>query len=305
MTGSIVRGLAVMAIAPLVSGCIKKFKALLQGRWGPPIWQPYLDLLKLFGKAPVISNRSSWLTRVGPYLFAGAVFYAATLVPWVGQGVWPARNGDLIVVIGLFALGRFFMALVGLDAASAFGGMGSSREMLIAALAEPAALLTLLTVAIPAGSTNLGVLARYSAGAGWGDFALPRLLSLMAFVLVVLAETGRIPMDNPDTHLELTMVHEGMVLDLSGRYLAWVQWAASAKQLLLFILLGAAFMPGPPGGASALAIRLTEIAVMAVTIALVESSLAKMRLFKVPGLLGAGFILAFFAMAAQIMTMGG
>lgn len=304
MIGSILRAAAVILAAPLITGVIKKCKALLQGRYGPPIWQPYLDLLKLFGKQPVLSKYSSWLSQAGPMIYTGAIFYAAAIVPWSGSPGLRSYNGDLILVISLFALGRFFIALVGLDAASAFGGMGSSREMLISALAEPAALLALFTVAIPAGSTNLGIVARFAMQEGWGDFALPRLLALIAFMLIVLAETGRIPIDNPDTHLELTMVHEGMVLDLSGRYLAWVQWGTSVKQMLLFALLAIAFLPGPFGGIAAVAFRLGEMVLISVAIALIESTLAKMRLFKVPGLLGAAFLLALFAMVAQLATGG-
>lgn len=301
MTGNLVRGAVLLLIAPLVTGIIKKLKALLQGRYGPPIWQPYLDLFKLMGKRPVVSRYSSWLTRVAPYVFVGSTVLAAALIPAAGAGIWTARNGDLILVIGLFALGRFFMALVGLDAASAFGGMGSSREMIVAALAEPAMLMTLLTVAVPAGSTNLGVLASHTALSGAGDFTLPRMLSLAAFVMVVLAETGRIPVDNPDTHLELTMIHEGMVLELSGRYLACIQWGASVKQLALFVLLGSAFLPGPQAGVWALSLRVGEVAAISALVALTESSLAKIRLFKVPGLLGASFLLSLFAMAAQMV----
>ncbi|HAW72154.1 MAG TPA: formate hydrogenlyase [Firmicutes bacterium] len=313
MIGSILRAAAVILVAPLITGMIKKCKALLQGRYGPPIWQPYLDLLKLFGKQPVMSKHSSWLSQAGPMIYAGAIFYAAALVPWSGSGygglhagkaLLGTYSGDLILVISLFALGRFLIALVGLDAASAFGGMGSSREMLISALAEPAALLALFTVAIPAGSTNLGRVAHFAMQEGWGDFALPRLLALIAFAIVILAETGRIPVDNPDTHLELTMVHEGMVLDLSGRHLAWVQWGTSVKQLLLFVLLTTAFLSGPFEGVAAVAFRLGEVVLIVLAIALIESTLAKMRLFKVPGLLGAAFLLALFAMVAQLATGG-
>jgi len=306
MIGSILRAATVILVAPLITGIIKKCKALLQGRYGPPIWQPYLDLLKLFGKQPVMSQHASWLSQIGPMIYAGAIFYAAALVPWSGSDArfLGTYNGDLILVISLFALGRFFIALVGLDAASAFGGMGSSREMLISALAEPAALLALFTVAIPAGSTNLGSVAHFAMHEGWGDFALPRLLALIALVIVILAETGRIPVDNPDTHLELTMVHEGMVLDLSGRHLAWVQWGTSVKQLLLFVLLTVAFLSGPFEGVAAVAFRLGEVVLIAGAIALIESTLAKMRLFKVPGLLGAAFLLALFAMVAQLATGG-
>ena len=326
MIGSILRAATVILVAPLITGIIKKCKALLQGRYGPPIWQPYLDLLKLFGKQPVMSQHASWLSQIGPMIYAGAIFYAAALVPWSGSNAGlhaggallssgsgilnsgsaflGTYNGDLILVISLFALGRFFIALVGLDAASAFGGMGSSREMLISALAEPAALLALFTVAIPAGSTNLGSVAHFAMHEGWGDFALPRLLALIALVIVILAETGRIPVDNPDTHLELTMVHEGMVLDLSGRHLAWVQWGTSVKQLLLFVLLTVTFLSGPFEGVAAVAFRLGEVVLIAGAIALIESTLAKMRLFKVPGLLGAAFLLALFAMVAQLATGG-
>lgn len=266
--------------------------------------QPYRDLYKLFGKEPVVSSHSSWLTRTAPYVAIASTLLAGVLVPPACRGFLAGYNADLILVVGLYALGRFAIALVGLDSGSAFGGMGSSREMLLAALVEPVMMLTLSTPAIAAGSTGLGDMAGFAVGGGLGGFPLPRLFSLAAFCCVVLVETGRIPVDNPDTHLELTMIHEGMVLELSGRYLALVQWASMVKQLTLFVMVGSFFLPGPAGGWGAAALRTGEVCALAIAVAFTESALAKMRLFKVPRLLGAAFLFSTFAMAAQALLKG-
>lgn len=304
MIGNALRGVLLLAVAPGVAGLIKQIKARLQGRRGPAVIQPYRDLYKLLGKEPVVSRHSSWLTRSVPYIVMASALLAGVLVPPACRGLLAGHDGDLILVVGLYALGRFAAALAGLDAGSAFGGMGSSREMLVAALAEPVMMLTMFTLAVPAGSTGLGAIAEFAARSGIDGFSLPRLLSLAAFAFVVLAETGRVPVDNPDTHLELTMIHEGMVLEMSGRYLALIQWASMVKQLTLFVMVGTLFLPGPADGLGAAGLRIAEVGVMVVAVAFTESVLAKMRFFQLPRLLGAAFLFSTFAMAAQTLLGG-
>lgn len=283
----ILQAAIIVIAAPLVSGIIKRFKARLQNRRGPGVLQVYRDIFKLLRKDSIISPTSSWLFLYTPFLYFAGALAGAALTPVLGLGA------DFFVVLYVFALGRFFLALASLDAGSAFGGMGGSREMFISVLVEPALLLALLTVAFQSGSTNLTAMAALVPDTG---ITLSRIFAMLAFLIVLIAEMGRIPVDNPDTHLELTMVHEGMVLEYSGRFLGLIIWAASVKQLVFMLLFVLLFFPVTSLG-------LLEIAgFVLVTGALaagIESFTNKMRLFRVPGFLALSGLLSLLALVAQ------
>jgi formate hydrogenlyase subunit 4 len=289
----------LLALSPLMSGCIRNWKAKLQNRCGAPVWQPYLDLAKFMGKDMVISEHASWVFRVMPYLLFVSTLLAGLLVPLLTITAPLSLFGGALAFVGLLALGRFFLALGGLDPASAFGGMGSSREMTIAAMAEPALMLAIFTVAISAGSTNLSQMLAVAQGPGWTLLNPAHLLAFVALFIVLLAETGRIPVDNPATHLELTMIHEAMVLEYSGRYLALIEWSSALKQLILMTLLVDLFFPvGIAANQSAAAIGISfaclflKLVGLALIVVIVETTNAKLRLFRVPDLLSTAFILA-------------
>lgn len=301
--------LALLVLAPGVSGCVKNWKAKLQNRRGPRPWQVYCDLLKFLRKDMVISEHASWVFALAPHVVFLTALLAGLMVPMLHTPAPLRLVGGALAVVGLLALGRFFLALGGLDPASAFGGMGSSREMTLAAIAEPALMLAIFTVAITARSTDLSLMAESTQGATWKLLNPAHLLAFAALFVVLLAETGRIPVDNPATHLELTMVHEAMLLEYSGRYLAFMEWGASLKQLVLMTLLVNVFFPvglaGPTGSASALALSLVaylaKLAVLAAAVVLVETTNAKLRLFRVPDLLSAAFVLAALALLSTFV----
>src|SRR6266404_4893662 len=289
----------LLALAPLVSGCIKNWKAKLQNRRGPPPWQPYFDLAKFMRKDMVISEHASWIFRAMPYVLFISTLLAGLMMPLVSVSAPLNLFGGALAFVGLLALGRFFLALGGLDPASAFGGMGSSREMTIAAIAEPALMLAIFTVAINAGSTNLSQMLAAAQGPTWKLLNPAHVLAFAALFIVLLAETGRIPVDNPATHLELTMIHEAMLLEYSGRYLALIEWGASIKQLVLMALLANIFFPvgiaadlSPAALAISLLWFLAKVLAVAGAVVIVETTNAKLRLFRVPDLLSAAFILA-------------
>ncbi len=299
----------LLVLAPLVTGWIRNWKAKLQNRRGPRIWQPYFDLVKFLRKDMVISEHASWVFAAAPYVVFVSSLLAGLMVPLVTARAPLSLFGGVLAVIGLLALGRFFLALGGLDPGSAFGGMGSSREMTLSAIAEPALMLAIFTVAITAGSTDLSRIV-----AATGNEPTLRLLNpahLMAFAalfIVLLAETGRVPVDNPATHLELTMIHEAMLLEYSGRYLALLEWGASVKQLVLMALLVNVFLPvGLDAGGSVagiglgLAVFLGKILVLSAEVVLVETVNAKLRLFRVPDLLSASFVLATLALLSTFL----
>jgi len=297
----------VLALAPLVTGCIRNWKARLQNRRGPRPWQPYLDLIKFLRKDMVISEHASWVFSAAPYVVFFSVLLAGLMVPMPATAPLSLFGGALAVV-GLLALGRFFMALGGLDPGSAFGGMGSSREMTIAALAEPALMLSIFTVAISAGTTDLSQIVTIAQGPDWKLLNPAHLMAFAALFIVLLAETGRVPVDNPATHLELTMIHEAMLLEYSGRYLALMEWGASIKQLVLMAILANIFIPiglAADGSVVAvgigLAIFIGKILLLSVAVVLVETTNAKLRLFRVPDLLSAAFILATLALLSTFL----
>jgi formate hydrogenlyase subunit 4 len=304
----VLQTVALLALAPFVSGCIKVGKARLQNRRGPPVWQPYLDLVKFLRKDMVISEHASWVFRAAPYAVFLTAVLAGLMVPMLTALAPLHLFGGALALVGLLALGRFFLALAGLDPASAFGGMGSSREMTIAALAEPALMLSIFTVAITAGSTDLSRIAAVLSGPTWKLLNPAHVLAFAALFIVLLAETGRVPVDNPATHLELTMVHEAMLLEYSGRYLALMEWGAAIKQLVLMSLLVNVFFPVglasewslPILGWSA-ACYLAKLLALAAAVVLVETTNAKLRLFRVPDLLSAAFVLATLALLSTFI----
>jgi formate hydrogenlyase subunit 4 len=302
------QALLLLALAPVVSGCIRSWKARLQNRRGPPVWQPYLDLAKFLRKDMVVSEHTSWVFWFAPYVVFLSALLAGLMVPMLTTPAPLRLFGGVLAVVGLLALGRFFLALGGLDPGSAFGGMGSSREMTIAAIAEPAMMLAIFTVAIGAGSTDLSQMVQASQGPAWKLLNPTHAMAFVALFIVLLAETGRIPVDNPATHLELTMVHEAMLLEYSGRYLALMEWGASMKQLVLMTLLVNVFLPlGIATDTSPAALGLSVLAylgkllVLAAEVVLVETTNAKLRLFRVPDLLSAAFVLATLALLSTFL----
>jgi formate hydrogenlyase subunit 4 len=298
----------LLLLAPLLTGFIKKCKALLQNRRGPPLWQPYLDLLKFLRKDMVISEHASWVFPLAPYLVFLTSLSAGLLVPMVAAQAPMGLFGGALALVGLLALGRFFLALGGLDPASAFGGMGSSREMTLSAIAEPAMMLAIFTLAIAADSTNLSQIVLASQEPGWKFLDPSHALAFIAMFIVLLAETGRIPVDNPATHLELTMIHEAMLLEYSGRYLALIEWGASIKQLVLMTLLANIFFPvglAVTTTAATFGLGLLYLAgkliLLAGVVVVVETTNAKLRLFRVPDLLSVAFMLAMLALVSTFL----
>jgi formate hydrogenlyase subunit 4 len=295
----------LLLLAPLLSGLIWNWKAKLQNRRGPRVWQPYFDLMKFWRKDMVISEYTSWIFCATPYVMFLTALAAGLLTPMVTGQAPLGLFGGVLALVGLLALGRFFLALGGLDPASAFGGMGSSREMTISAIAEPAMMLAIFTLAIAAGSTSLSQIVLASQGPGWKFLDPSHALAFTAMFIVLLAETGRIPVDNPATHLELTMIHEAMLLEYSGRYLALIEWGASIKQLVLMALLANIFFPiglaseTTPAAFALGALYLSaKLLVLAGAVVLVETCNAKLRLFRVPDLLSAAFILAMLGLVS-------
>ncbi|MBI5188045.1 MAG: respiratory chain complex I subunit 1 family protein [Nitrospirae bacterium] len=296
--------LIIIIFSPLINGIIKKIKATMQGRRGPGILQPYYDLIRLFKKDMVISSVTSWIFKATPYIVFTATITASMIVPVITTKASLGMMGDVIALIYIFALGRFFMALAGLDAGTAFGGEGSSREMTVAILVEPIMMLSIFTAAISAGSTNIARIAQIQ-----GIFYSPsHILALFAFIVAIIAETGRIPVDNPDTHLELTMIHEGMLLEYSGPYLALMEWAHYMKQMLLFTIAVDIFFPLGisnntefSGIAISFSAYILKMLFIAFLTAFVESTRAKMRFFQMPSLLGWAFVLALLSLLTYIM----
>src|SRR5512142_2570456 len=298
----------LVALGPLVTGYVQKLKARLQCRRGASLWQPYRDLAKLLRKGTVQSDTASPFFAAVPVLVLAATVTAAALVPVLWAPGGPARLplGDAILLVGLLALARFLLAVGALDAGGAFGGMGASREMTVGLLVEPALMLTVFSVAVSAGTTDVNLLAARRAPLLL-TWTAPDLLALFGMLILAIAETGRIPVDNPDTHLELTMLHEGMLLEHSGPGLGCLALAAHAKQLIVLTLSAVMFFPqglAQSPTASALAIALAaflgKVLVLATFLGLVESSYAKLRLFRVPQYLGLGLLCAFLALALRV-----
>ena len=294
--------LLVLALAPLLTGFVRKVKAQLLRRQGPPVIQPYRDLIRLLRKDVVLADNASWLFRASPYLVFAATWVAAMLVPTFTTGLAFNYAADLIAIIALLGSARFFLALAGLDIGTSFGGIGSSREVMIASLAEPAMITIVFSLALVAGTTQLPAIAETIASPDVG-LRVSLAMALVALILVAIAENGRIPVDNPATHLELTMVHEAMVLEYSGRHLAMIELAASVKLLLYISLIGCVFVPwglAPAGAAPAAYLAgagayLAKLAGGGLLLALFETTVAKMRVFRVPNFLGAALMLGLLA----------
>jgi len=290
--------LLVLLIAPAFTGFVRKVKARLLRRQGPPLIQPYLDLARLLRKDVVLAEHASWLFRVVPYLVFAATWVAASLVPTFRTGLLFSWSADLIAITALLGSGRFFLALAGLDIGTSFGGIGSSREVMIASLAEPAMIMIVFTLALIAGSTQLSTMAAFMVSSAVG-LRVSLGLALIALTLVAIAENGRIPIDNPATHLELTMVHEAMVLEYSGRHLALIELSASLKLVLYVSLIACLFAPwgiesagaAPPSLAFGAIAYIGKLAVGGFLLALFETSIAKMRVFRVPEFLGVALML--------------
>lgn len=292
-----VQCILVPALSPLCIGVIKKFKAKLQNRQGASIVQPYRDLWKLFHKDEIISSDASWVFLHAPFVVFVVTLIVGASIPLVVSFFPYTMTSDILIIVYTLAIGTFFLALAGMDTGGAFGGFGSSREMTVSALAEGGFIFSLLTMAFVAGSTNVFVISNVLASAS-NVSLLPILLSLMGFFIVLLAETARFPFDNPATHLELTMIHEAMILEYSGKRLALMEWA-SANKLLIFCALGAnLFFPWGIAQSADVGSVVTSIGVFGVKmlifcgcIAAIESSMAKIRLFRLPDLLIISFIL--------------
>jgi len=290
--------LVVLLLAPGLTGLVRKVKARLTRRRGAPVLQPYRDLARLMRKEVVLAENASWLFRVTPYMVFAATWVAAALVPTFAIGLHFNWTADLIALVALLGSARFFLALAGMDVGTSFGGIGASREMMIGALAEPAMLLMVFAVALVAGSTQLSNVVAFMASGDVG-VRVSMGMALIALLIVAIAENARIPVDNPATHLELTMVHEAMVLEYSGRHLAMIELAASLKLLLYMALIGCIFLPWGIAPASAslggfvagLALFLLKLVAGATLLALFETSIAKMRVFRVPDFLGVALML--------------
>jgi formate hydrogenlyase subunit 4 len=272
-------------------------------RRGPGLLQPYRDLHKLLRKGMVVPDTASWIFDATPCVLFVTTLLAGLMIPTISSQAPLSWVGGVLAVVYLLALGRFFLALAGLDTGSSFGGLGSSREMTIAAIAEPALMLAVFTVALGAGSTNLSTVAEAALGQSWRFLAPSQMLAFAALFIVLIAETGRIPVDNPATHLELTMIHEAMILEYSGPYLALIEWSASIKQLVLMTLLVNVFFPfglspdwSLPGLASSLWLFVVKLLLLACAVVLVETTNAKLRLFRVPELLAVAFVLSALAL---------
>jgi formate hydrogenlyase subunit 4 len=308
----IVQGLQmtlVLVLAPLLTGFVRKIKARLVRRIGPPLTQPYRDLLRLMRKEVVLSVDSSWLFRAIPYLVFAGIWVAASLVPTLATGLMFSWSADLIAITAILGSARFFLALAGLDVGTSFGGIGSSREVMIASLAEPAMIMIVFTLALIAGSTQLSFVAEFMLSSNVG-LRVSLALVLIALVVVAIAENARIPVDNPATHLELTMVHEAMVLEYSGRHLAMIELSAMLKLLLYVSLIACVFAPwgiaradaSPFAYAAGAAAYIGKLAVGGAALALFETAIAKMRVFRVPEFLGAALMLGLLGMLLLFVT---
>jgi formate hydrogenlyase subunit 3/multisubunit Na+/H+ antiporter MnhD subunit len=297
----------VLACAPLLQGILRKLKARLQYRRGPSVWQPYRDLRKWWGKTPVESDTASVVTAAAPVIVLAAMVTALLLLPIISVRPPLGQAGDLLVVIGLLALARFVMALAALDAGSAFGGMGASREVAIASLVEPGILLALAVAVAGAGTTDLSTIAAQGVAEGLSLLTPSLLLAALAFGIVAIAETGHEPVDNPDTHLELTMIHEGMLLEASGRRLAMLAYASQLKLVVVVGLFVAVFLPFGMASSAALpavvlgaGVAFAKLLAAACGLGLLDAGMAKMRILALPGLLGVSSLLALTALAAGL-----
>jgi formate hydrogenlyase subunit 4 len=301
----------MLAAAPLLVGGIRRLKARLLGRAGPPLLQPWRDLLRLARKQPVLANNASWLFRAAPAVAFAAILTTAALVPSFTLGMACAPISDLLVIAGLLTLSRCVLALAGLDAGTAFGGIGASREMTFSVFAEPALILVIFTLALLVGTTNLDAIS-VVVREGTLGLRVSLGLVLVSIVAIAVAENGRIPIDNPATHLELTMVHEAMVLEYSGRHLALIEWGVALKLLVWLTLISAIFVPmgaanagdNPLSWLGGLVAWAAKVGVLAAGLGLFETTIAKMRVFRVPEFLGVALLLGLLAAIFLFVSQG-
>lgn len=303
----LIQTLVFVAAAPLFAGWVKRIKAYLQNRRPAPLLQPYRDLRKLFSKQVVLARTASPVFRMAPYVVFGTAVMSASVVPLIFTGSPAAVVADAIVLIGLLALGRFFLALAGMDVGTTFGGMGASREMMVASLAEPAMLMVVFTLAMVASSTNLSTVIEYMLNEPL-TLRPSLLFAFLALLLVGVAETGRIPVDNPATHLELTMIHEAMILEYSGRHLALMEFAAVIKLMLYAVLVVNLFIPwGISQSIETRTLLLAagllagKLAVLGILLAVSETAVSKMRVFRVPTFLAVAFTIALVGMLSFVI----
>jgi formate hydrogenlyase subunit 4 len=296
-----------IALAPLLSGWVNQCRAWLQNRSAPSLWLPYRQLHKLFNKESVVADNASPLFRTAPYLVFGCMVLACAIIPTLSTDLPLAPAADAIALVGLFALARVFISLAAMDIGTAFGSMGARREMLIGFLAEPALLMVLFSASLISGSTSLTTIVETLAHR---ELAIYPGLALagVAFTMVALAENARVPVDNPTTHLELTMIHEALILEYSGRHLALIEWAASLKLfayscigLALFFPWGIAEAQAPLAMLLALPTLLFKLAIGGFLLATLETVSAKMRIFRVPEFLATAFLLAVIGMLVHVL----
>ena len=305
---ALLQALLLILLAPLLQGMIKKVKALLQNRLGPPLLQSYYEIWKDLNKAAVISEHASWLTRFTPYIVWATMVTAGLMAPTFVVDAPLGFVGDVLMVVYLFGTARIFTALAALDSGSAFGGMGSSREMAVGAIIETALLLAIFGACLAGKSTIISRITLSVAEQRW-DFIDPAYgLAVLAMLIVVMAETGRIPVDNPDTHLELTMIHEAMLLEYSGRYLGLMMWASQVKQLVVLNIFISLFFPWgmaaewtSSGLGEAGLLYLLKLMVLAIVLAVVETFYAKVRLFKAPPLLSSSMALSVLVIILRVV----
>ena len=299
----------VLIVAPLLTGLVRKIKARLLRRQGPSLLQPYRDLHRLLRKEVVLADNASWLFRIAPYVAFATIWVAAALVPTFATGLLFSWSADMIAIVALLGTARFFLALAGLDVGTSFGGIGSSREMMIASVAEPALLMAAFTLSLLAGTTQLSSIANFMLSQHVG-LRISLGLVFVALLIAALAENARIPVDNPATHLELTMVHEAMVLEYSGRHLAMIEGAAFVKLLLYASLIACVFAPwgmaaagdGPLAYLAGIAAYLLKLLLAAVVLAVFETSVAKMRVFRLPEFIGTALMLGLLATLLLFVT---
>jgi formate hydrogenlyase subunit 4 len=299
---NVIQVLLLIAFAPLVRGVIARLKARIQNRRGASVWRPYAELAKLFRKEDLVPPTASFVFRLAPKVLFAVTVVAAAFVPVLHSSALLGVSGDFVILVYLLALGRFFLMLGAMDGGSSFGGMGASRDALVSTLAEAPFLLALMSVGILAHSASLGKIVQWTMGQDFFQLSAVHALAFGALVLVALAETGRIPVDNPTTHLELTMIHEAMGLEYSGPSLALVEWAGAIKLMVMMTLLTGLFTPwgmathvSGPAIAIALLLSVLKLAALAAALSIAESSVAKLRMYLVPDFLGVASALAILA----------
>ncbi|QQR69359.1 MAG: NADH-quinone oxidoreductase subunit H [Alphaproteobacteria bacterium] len=303
IAAQILHGILILALAPLLTGYIRWLKARMTSRRGAPIWQPYRDIARLLRKEACVADAASWIFRAAPYVGFAAIFVACLMVPMIATDLPAHRMGDLLIVLSLLAMARFWTALAGLDIGTAFGGLGASRDLMIASLAEPALCVLILVCSLITGSTMPGHIAEHMIAGGL-HVQISLLFLFLSLSMVAVAENGRVPIDNPATHLELTMVHEAMVLEYSGRHLALIEVTRMMKLVLYIGLIGALFFPygmvsgpiaDPLAVLNAVGAWIIKLLLAGFAVAMLESSIAKMRVFRVPEYLGAAILFALLA----------